>query len=69
MNVANFISWLLQITNLLLLVVLTPPHSPCTLFADYAHSSVDYVNSSANYDHTYANRVNLSDDYVNTPDD
>ncbi len=53
MNVINFIFQLLHIHNLLTLVVLTPPCSPCTPFVDCAHLS-------ANYDNAYADCIDFS---------
>jgi hypothetical protein len=70
MNVEDFIFQLLHIINLLLLVVLTPPHSCCTSFA---HSSTNCVNSFVDCDHIsiectnfFANCGNNYDDCANT---
>jgi hypothetical protein len=64
-NVIDFIFWLFHIVNFPLLVVLTPPRSPYTPFAEYAHSYVNNVNSSIDCDHTSANCINFSIDYAN----
>jgi hypothetical protein len=69
MDVIDFIFQLLHIINLLRLIVLTPPHSPCIPFADYAHSSTDCVNSSIDCDHTFVDCTNFSIDYANKSDD
>jgi len=76
MNDINFIFQLLHIHNFPTLVVLTPPHSPCTPSIDYAHLSADYFNSFAKYDNTSidcidfsTNHANKFDDYVKVPND
>jgi hypothetical protein len=59
----DFIFRLLHISNLHSLVVLTPPCTPYTPFADYAHLSTNYVNSSSNCENTYINCIDISTDY------
>jgi hypothetical protein len=69
MNVTDFIFQLFHIVNFPLLVVPTPPHSPCTPSVDYVHSFINYVNLSADCDHTFANYIDFFVDYVNKYDD
>jgi hypothetical protein len=69
MNATNFIFCLLHIANLLLLVVLTPLHSPCIPSIDCANSFANCVNSSLDYDHTSIDYTNFSNDYSNKFDD
>jgi hypothetical protein len=59
MNVVDFIFWLFQITNLPLLIVLTPLHLPYTPSTDCAHLFVGYVNSFVDYENTYVDYINF----------
>ncbi len=76
MNTTNFIFWLLHIANLLLLIVLIPPCSPCIPSTNCAHSSANYVDSPIDYDHAFVDYTNFfvecankSNDCVKTLDD
>jgi hypothetical protein len=69
MNATDFIFRLLHIHNLPTLVVLIPPHLPCTPFVDYAHFSANYVNSFIDYENTSVDCANNFDDCDNTFDD
>jgi hypothetical protein len=65
MDIKDIIFRLLHISNLPSLVVLTPPHSPCTPFVNCVHFFANYVNSSINYDNTSTDCINFFVDYVN----
>jgi len=66
MNIANFIFRLLHIHNLPTLIVLTPPCSPHTPSANFAHLFIDYVNSFDDCDNTSTNYTNFFTDCANT---
>jgi hypothetical protein len=59
MDIKDIIFRLLHISNLPSLVVLTPPHSPCTPFVNCVHFFANYVNSSINYDNTSTDCINF----------
>ncbi len=69
MNDVNFIFQLFHIHNFPTLVVLTPPHSPCTPSTNYAHLSANYFNSFVDYDNTSIDCTNFSIDHANKFDD
>ncbi len=60
---------LIHITNILMLIVLTPPCLPYTPFINCANLFANYVNSYIDYGNTSINCTNKFNDCVNTPDD
>jgi hypothetical protein len=64
-NASIFIFLLVHIPNLPTLIVLTPPHLPCTPFVDHGHLWTNHVNSIVDYGNTPTNSIDFFIDYAN----